>query len=228
MSEPEPAWRVAVVDSGLRPDAGLRMVAARRFVDEGGAVAEQDVVEDALGHGTRVAQIISWMPQSPELLIAQALDANGRATAAGVAAAIQWSCARGAQLVHLSLGLAQDRVVLARAVEEALRAGLLVVASAPARGALPYPAAYPGVIAATGDARCAREQISVLGRPAADFGGCVLQAGTEPARGGASIGAAHVTRCIVRYLRPGASAREVRAELAARAAFHGPERRVPL
>ena len=243
MSKPESGWRVAIVDSGLRADAALRVAAARRFVDDDGAVLEQEPVEDALGHGTRVAQVIVRMPRPPELLIAQALDARGAATPAAIAAAIDWSHRQGAQLVHLSLGLAQDRAVLARAVEQALRAGLLIVASAPARGALPYPAAYPGVMAATGDARCAREQISALGRPGADFGGCVLQAatmpavarmggaeavpGAAPARGGASIGAAHLTRFVVQHLLAGSSPAQVWEQLRARATFLGRERRVP-
>lgn len=226
MSATDSGWRVAIIDSGLRADAVPAVAAQRRFEDEAGRVRELDVVDDAHGHGTRVAQIIASVPRRPVLLIAQALDAKGAATAAGIAAAVGWSVAQGAQLLHLSLGLAQDRAVLAQAVRQALRAGTVIVAAAPARGALPYPAAYPGVIAASGDARCAREQISALGRPHADFGGCVFQtSGAGESRGGASIGAAHVTRCIVQHLRPGSSREELVRALAARSAFHGPERR---
>ena len=41
--------------------------------------------------------------------------------------------------------------------------GAVLVAAHPARGAPCFPAAYPGVIAATGDARCGWQELSQLG-----------------------------------------------------------------
>ena len=219
-------WRVAIIDSGLDPAAGLPVLAQGRLDEEAGRIAQQEAVDDASGHGTRVARVIASASRPPALLIAQVLDAKGRATPAGVAAALRWACDQDARIIHLSLGLAADRAVLAQAVSDAIGAGVVVVASAPARGAMSWPARYPGVLSATGDARCAPDQISALGEQGAKFGGCVLRPpGRQEPRGGASIGAAHVTRFIVSHVRPGSTPAQVRSDLVARASFHGRERR---
>ena len=94
----------------------------------------------------------------------------GRASAAAVAAAVDWAVEHGASLVHLSLGLTADRAVLRAAVERAIRAGCVIVAASPARGPRVYPGAYPQVIRGTGDARCAPGELSCL-QPGL-FGAC--------------------------------------------------------
>ncbi len=61
---------------------------------------------------------------------------DGRpASAAAVAAAVDWAVAAGADLIHMSLGLAADRAVLGAAVQRAVELGRIIVAAAPrARG----------------------------------------------------------------------------------------------
>jgi hypothetical protein len=102
----------------------------------------------------------------------------------------------------------------------------------PARGAPVYPAAYPGVIRATGDARCAPHELSAL-RPWF-FGGCPrLEVASRMANGhaeggaggGASIGAAWITRAILQ--EPVVAASAAVAALTARAKYRGPESRMP-
>jgi hypothetical protein len=138
-----------------------------------------------------------------ELCVAQVMDAEGRATPAAVAAALSWALAQRVQLIHLSLGLRHDRAVLAQAISRVIAAGAVIVASTPARGARTYPAAYSGVIRATGDAGCGREEISHLGTPWADFGACTVHGCPNgQAQRGASIGAAHLTRFILAHLPP--------------------------
>src|SRR5262249_15172964 len=143
-----------------------------RFVDTGREVLKASVIEDAMGHGTKVSEVICGAPRSVSLLIGQVLDQQGVATAAALAAAIVWSLDEGADLIHMSLGLCADRPVLATAVDMAVKAGCIVVASVPARGAGTFPGSYPNVIRATGDARCQRDEISALDSAQADFGGC--------------------------------------------------------
>jgi hypothetical protein len=223
---PESAWRVAVIDSGIEPSAGLHVEGARRFSERGGQVSETAMVPDPIGHGTVIAQIIASAGVPVELYAAQVLDAGGRATPAAVAAALGWALEQRAQLIHLSLGLRHDRAALGDAIARVIAAGVVVVASTPARGARAYPAAYPGVIRATGDARCLREEISRLATPWADFGAC---AGHDAADGrvrrGASIGAAHLTRFILRHLPACTAAAAVPRLLAQRARYQGAERR---
>jgi hypothetical protein len=151
------------------------------------------------------------------------LDARP-ASAAAVAAALDWAVAGGANLIHMSLGLTADRALLAGAVERAVDAGCVMVASVPARGGVVYPAAYPGVIRGTGDARCGPGELSCLGP--GFFGGCPrwVASGVEDAGAGASIGAAWVTRSILSEPKAG-NAQKIIDRVTAKAAYWGPERR---
>jgi hypothetical protein len=160
-----------------------------------------------------------------ELMIGQVLDEEGVSTPAAVAAAICWAMEARVDLIHMSLGLREDRYVLADAVAGAVRAGCVVIASAPARGGATFPAAYAGVIRATGDARCAEGEISVLGSAQAHFGGCPQYAG-HPKSGGASIGAANVSGLVVARLVPGSQTETVRAQLTVMALYQGVERKL--
>lgn len=220
---PERRWRVALIDSGVDPACWPEPFTAVAFADDGRAVRPAPPAADPTGHGTRMAQILGGGAARPELLVAQVFGDAGPATAAAVAAAIDWAVGAHADLVHLSLGIREDRRVLAAAVQAAAAAGALLVAASPARGTPPYPAAYPGVLRATGDARCAPEEISALGSAQADFGACPSFAAGRSA--GASVGAAYLTRFIVGTLEPPLALPAARAALSARARYHGPERR---
>lgn len=229
------SWRVALIDScGEWPG----VVEAAAFMDEGALpVRRRATVADATGHGSRMARLLSDGDAEFELMVGQVFLGVTPTSAAAVAAAIDWAVAQGANLIHMSLGLAADRAVLAAAVGRAVDAGCVVVAAAPARGGVVYPAAYPGVIRATGDARCAPGEWSCLGP--GFFGGCprfVVEAAAEctvaagAARigeGGASIGAAWVTRSIVTEQNR-RLAGEVIGMLTAKASYQGPERRGPM
>lgn len=223
---PEGPWRVAVLDSGIEAPPPPMVASVRRFVDEGEQVLEQPPIADPIGHGTVVAGIITSASRPVELLIAQVLNQHARCTAAALAAAIDWALRQRAELLHFSLGLPHDRDVLRTAVAAATAAGVLVVAAAPARGVTTYPASYPGVIRATGDARCGAEQISFLDSAAADFGACpVHPAPSGEASRGASVGAAHLTRYIVTHVAAGLATQQVCETLTRGASFCGPERR---
>jgi subtilase family protein len=221
----ERLWKVAIIDSGLAPRIMPRPMQTRRFVDEGSHVAELESIDDPSGHGTVIAGIIASAPRAIELMIAQVLDRHGRGTAASVAAAIEWAVGQGAQLLHLSLGLREDRPVLRASIDQALAEGRIVVAASPARGMSVYPASYPGVIRATGDARCLSHEISCLDTREADFGACsVAEFGGRTSRG-ASVGAAYLSRFIVAHAVPGSPPQSIRAALQRLAAFHGREMR---
>jgi len=223
---PESCWRVAVIDSGVGPSAPAPVRSARRFIDCVTQIIEAELAPDPTGHGTVVAQIIASAGVPMELCVAQVVDAEGRATPATVAAALSWALAQRAQLVHLSLGLRHDRAVLATGIARAIAAGVVIVASTPARGAPTYPAAYREVIRATGDARCGREEISHLATQWADFGACAVNWRSDgQAQRGASIGAAHLTRFILAHLPPSTEPAAVSWLLAPYARYRGAERR---
>jgi hypothetical protein len=222
----EPPWRVAVVDSGIETASRLPVIARRCFVDGGDGVTEAASNGDASGHGTTVAKIIASAPIRLELIAAEVFNSEGRSTPAAVAAAVRWALVQRAGLIHLSLGLRHDRRVLAEAIAQAVSEGVILVASTPARGAPSYPASYPGVIRATGDARCGIEDISHLSTTWADIGGCAFCPATdERVCRGASVGAAYLTRFIVSHAVPSEGAHRVRERLTRFATHHGPERR---
>jgi hypothetical protein len=222
----ERRWRIAIVDGGLERSVGLTVVGARRFVDDGEKVSESEPSDDFNGHGSTIAAIVGSGVVPVEVVAAQVLDSRGRSTAAAVAAALLWSITQRAALVHLSLGLASDRAVLAEAIGRAISAGVVVIASTPVRGAPSYPAAYPEVIRATGDARCAVDEISHLANAQADFGACPFHAAADRRiLRGASVGAAYLTRFIVSHLLPFTPTRAVRESLTRLVAYRGAERR---
>jgi hypothetical protein len=191
-----------------------------------------------------MARLLTDGDEAFELMLGQVFLGARPASAAAVAAALDWAVAGGADLIHMSLGLAADRAVLAAAVGRAVGAGCVVVASAPARGGKVYPAAYAGVIRGTGDARCGPRELSCLGP--VFFGGCpqfVVSGAEDCAVGigigigidvgggagagvsaGASVGAVWVTRSILSEPKR-RDARVVIGMMTAKAKYLGRERR---
>jgi hypothetical protein len=225
------SWRVGLIDScGIWPRAADAAAFASVSLD----VERRPPATDPTGHGSRIAGLLTADDGSIQLLLGQVFVRAEPASAAAVAAAIDWAVYRGATLIHLSLGIRADRPVLRAAVSRALDSKVIVVASTPARGAPVYPAAYQGVIRGTGDARCAPGVLSCLAPRL--FGGCPRLAdlplaervrgdAVDPVgRGGASAGAAWVSKAILQ-LADGTRADAAAEALTARAAFHGPERR---
>jgi hypothetical protein len=209
-------WRVALIDSCGERHGSLD---AAGFVSDGRRVERRAPGPDPTNHGTRIAELLA-QDRSFELLLGQVFVNVGPTSGATVAAAIDWAVERGAGLIHLSLGLANNRVILETAVARAVAAGCIVVAASPARGAPVFPAAYPGVIRATGDARCGPGEVSHLG--VRHFGGCPRFESVES--GGASVGAAWVTHAILKE-QTAAQLPDVLAALGAHSKYFGPENR---
>lgn len=214
--------RVALLDSGLPPGLPVAARAAFALVDD--AVVEVPPHPDRVGHGSAVAAIVHALAPDAALLDAQIFADAPTCSAAAVAAGLRWAVGQGAVLAVMSFGLPADRAVLAAAVAEAREAGLLLLAARPARGGLVWPAAYPGVIAVTGDARCGVGELSRL--PDA-YGACPRPWGeaadTPPRAGGASLAVGHLAGLLARAgpLQPDA----VAAALTPLVRWHGPERR---
>lgn len=213
--------RVGVVDSG-GPDAE----GARAFLADGSPVP---AAPDVLGHGTAVAGIIARACPDAAIIHAQVFHDRPLTSAVRVASALRWLAGleEPPQIICLSLGLAHDRAVLRAAVEGVTRPGLLLVAAHPAQGGPCFPAAYPGVIAATGDARCGWDDLSVPA-PALFGAWCDSPEYRPGGLGGASMGAARLAGHLAAMLAKGEALPDVtvaRAALTARARWHGPERR---
>ena len=222
-----PEVRVGLIDSGVAGIAANRVAASRSFHagPEGHCLAGA-AQDDRLGHGTALAGILLAASPASVLLNAQVFTDKLSCSAQQVAAALAWLVDEGVQLVNMSFGLREYRTGLRAACDLALEAGVVLVAAAPARGEPVFPAGFPGVIRATGDARCSESQISCLATTQADFGGHV-RAGDQRVAG-ASVGCANVSARAIQHLAttPGVSAGRLRQWLATQASYQGPERRV--
>lgn len=209
--------RVGILDSGLPPQ--LSGVLARCCF--GAVPAELPV----LAHGAAVARAIRSLAPEAELLDARIFLQRLTTTVEQVADGLEWLVAEGAQVVNMSFGLRQDRPRLAAAVAAAQARGVVLVASAPAHGEAVYPAAYAGVLRATGDARCDSGDLSWAPSPQAHCGACVRLPDSPPGLAGASIACAHVSGHVARLLAAGVPVSDLQQALARSARFQGPERR---
>jgi subtilisin family serine protease len=205
---------VGLLDSDVAAALGTPVRASRAFVDGLGP--------DPHCHGTAVARIILQHAPGAALLDARVFAERQRTTPEAVAVGLHWLHEEGARIVNMSFGLRHDRAVLRGAVAAARAAGMILVASVPARGGPVYPGSYPGVIRVSGDARCAPGEISALGGAPADYGACPQD--MEGRHGGASFAAAHLTGLLACHLSQ--IDREPRALLDQLARYHGRERRL--
>ncbi len=212
---------VGIIDSGIAGPLAERIADSRCFTEDAG-------IEDKLGHGTYVSEVICNEAPHVRLAVARVFGSRPSTRPAIVAEALDWLTERGVSLVNMSFGLASDRKPLADACTRAADAGIVLIASAPAQGVPCYPASYDSVIAVTGDARCERGAVSVLDG-IAEYGTWCASPERLPhaAISGASIAAAHFTGLSAKWLaaNPGATRQELVAHWRSAARYHGREYR---
>lgn len=219
---------LGVLDSGVAAGPGPSVADQAAFAPGAEGTVERCILDaGSLGHGTAVARTILDRAPGVALLSAQVFRYGRPGIPTVVAAGLDWLVESGARIVNMSFGLRNDRKALRAACSRALDRGALLVASAPARGPIVYPAAYPGVIRVTGDARCAPGELSWLGNERADFGACVGGPGHRPhdAGAGASLAAAHFSGELARVLPQAAGNRDALRLLRRSCCHIGAERR---
>jgi subtilisin family serine protease len=153
--------RVAEIDTGVEldhPDLAGRVALQQNFVDESTEAAED--------HGTAVAGIIAARADNAQGIAGIAPEAELYALRAcwerterqaavcssfTLARALQFALERKAQVINLSLGGPNDRL-LERLIDVALARGIVVVGAVdPQAGDGGFPASHPGVLAVAGE-----------------------------------------------------------------------------
>ena len=224
---------IGIVDSGVAPALRRQLATETRvLLREDGSVGRSAAMDDAIGHGSEIARIILGLAPSAALVSAQAFTDSRTVDAGVVAEGIAWCLEQGARIINLSLGLRADKAALRRACERARASGALLVAAFPARGDAVYPAAYPEVLAVSGDARCTAGNWSVIaaGRLVGADTAAANSAADGATQGGASYAAARISGLAARFFSawPHADAQDCLAWLESDAAFRGRERRSPM
>ncbi|MGU0824805.1 hypothetical protein AXX04_04160 [Pseudomonas aeruginosa] len=216
--------RIGIVDSGINQALQHRVRDARFFGPEAQELAP---LEGQLVHGSVLARLILEQCPQADLLVAQIFRHSRQAAVAHVVEAIDWLVDGGAQLINMSFGLQQASPVLQQACQRARQAGVLLLASVPARGQPTYPAAFAECLAVSGDARCTVDEISWLNLAHVDFGGNpMIQPGAPEQGGGSSFACARVAGMAAALLAEGHPAETVDGLLRQKACHVGPERRL--
>jgi thermitase len=139
---------LAILDSGVTDHPSLSQT----------QIVHSDLVKDGKapnGHGTAMASLAvgsgeenGGAAQATRLLDIRVADPEGESNTALVAQAIMQAVDQGARVINISLGTNGDSLMLQRAVEYALKHGVVVVAAAgnEQQTRLAYPAGYLGVI----------------------------------------------------------------------------------
>lgn len=146
---------IAVLDSGLRPDAGLDALTVA-FLD---AVDADVPLADSLGHGTQMALIASGtidplgargdeIEFANPIIPVRSFDDNGFTSNFSLMKSIDFAVENGAKVMSLSWGTEHRSEFLESAMNYAHSKGLVIVASAgnEPTGRPYYPAAYDSVI----------------------------------------------------------------------------------
>ncbi len=151
---------VCIIDTGVdqdHPDLAANIIGGRNFVPKG-VVVNPAKWDDDNGHGTHVAGTVAALDNSEgvvgvapaaSILVVKALDRKGSGYLSDVVAGIDYCVANGADVISMSLGSSSDVQSMHDAADNALAAGVLLVAAAgnDYGGAVGYPAAYGSVIA---------------------------------------------------------------------------------
>jgi subtilisin family serine protease len=109
-----------------------------------------DLVDEAVGHGTFVAGLVATVAPDARILPIRILDSDGAGTAVVVARGVEIAVQRGARVINMSLGMEIESDVLEEMIDELARdRGIVFVSSAGNAGSdrPQYPAGQNEVMA---------------------------------------------------------------------------------
>lgn len=149
--------KIAVLDSGFNyshPDFGKNIRDGYNAMDPG-----KPIIDD-YGHGTLICGVIAARHNSfgiagiapdAELYPVKVLDKYGEGDISDIEEGIDWCIENKIQIINMSFAIEKDIPLLHSAVEKAVNAGIIVVASSGNTFSTKagYPASYEGVISVT-------------------------------------------------------------------------------
>ena len=153
-TSPEGSVPIAILDSGLSPDADLGDQVLASF----DAIQTDEPISDPLGHGTQMALIAAGLVKphgvsnahgfKNPIIPIKAFDENGYTSSFTIMRGIDYALANGARVMSLSWGTETDSGLLGEALEQARSKGMVILGSAgnEPTGKPVYPAAYSSVI----------------------------------------------------------------------------------
>jgi subtilisin family serine protease len=198
-----------VIDSGVHAQhPHVQGVAGGIGVDAKGALHEDYV--DRVGHGTAVTAVIREKAPEAQVFVARVFDRELSSTGEALVAALRWAVTVDARLVSLSLGTTNGdhEPALRAVVDDASRAGAIVVAAGPQEGTAWLPGRLPGVVAVSLDLTLPRDACTLTiesdGRLAARASGYPRPiAGVPPERNlrGLSFAVANTSGLLARVLQ---------------------------
>lgn len=134
---------VAILDTGVNPDhrelRGRIHPIGYDFIDEDSIPEDapngldddgDGLLDEAAGHGTHVAGLVAAIAPDAKLMILKVLDSDGQGSVYGVARAIEFADANGADIINLSLGMMNEIAVVETAISQASAHGVVMIASA--------------------------------------------------------------------------------------------------
>ncbi|MBP1933786.1 S8 family peptidase [Ammoniphilus resinae] len=146
--------RVGILDTGIdgkHPDLRENIKGGVNTVDRTSPFIDQN------GHGTHVAGTVAALNNdygvvgvapNVELYALKAFSKDGSASLTDIAEAIHWAIDHKIQIINMSFGSRETSTVLHRAIKEALKHGILMIASSGnAAETLDYPAGHKEVLA---------------------------------------------------------------------------------
>lgn len=197
--------KIAVLDSGI----DLGNTTPKGYYNISGEDTAPWYFEDMTGHGTSVSGIIQNIVPNAEIYSVKVLDSDNKTELSKVVEGIYWCIENDIKVINMSFGTLQYSKILEQAVNDAYKAGIIMVASAGNKGeqGIDYPAAFENVIsvgAVDSQGKKTEESSNGKGLDIMAPGKRVVSEGlygTNIVVGGTSIAAPHVTGAVALILQ---------------------------